>query len=316
MSQEQLDALIKQGQEWLKRGDRAAARKVFIEAIKIRPGDSGLWVALSKAANDAHEERRCLEEALKRDPANPVIQAMLAVRDLSSQQHGPPASATPSQATALQQQAVPAATAAVAPSLVPQQSALSPALPFSAQAVPQQLAPTVRAYPLNSIDPWADDPAGLERCPYCAQPDPGRKRCSLCRRKLTFRVFKPRGTSLYILCTVLLGRAAWATIVLLFVYAVASFTARQSGQPLFGESDQVLVIVLWVAAAFAIGYPLVMAIAIFLRQTWAWLIGIVTATIDFAVSVLGLLVALQNDLPFIPSIISILLTGGMLFLYI
>ena len=61
----------------LARGDRAAARRALRAALDLSPEFDQPWLFLAALAEDADEQRECLEHVLACDPANPIAQQAL-----------------------------------------------------------------------------------------------------------------------------------------------------------------------------------------------------------------------------------------------
>ncbi len=61
----------------LARGDRAAARRALRAALDLSPEFDQPWLFLAALAEDADEQRECLEHVLACNPANPIAQQAL-----------------------------------------------------------------------------------------------------------------------------------------------------------------------------------------------------------------------------------------------
>jgi len=64
--------------QYLKSGNRLAARGLLLEVIEQHPGEAEAWVGLSFCAESASERMRCLERALWADPEHYYARAALA----------------------------------------------------------------------------------------------------------------------------------------------------------------------------------------------------------------------------------------------
>src|SRR5690349_14975978 len=71
-------ALLAQAVDALRTGDRAKARDLLGQAIRLNPGDDRLWLWLSGAVETDDERRRCLERALQLNPGNQAARRGLA----------------------------------------------------------------------------------------------------------------------------------------------------------------------------------------------------------------------------------------------
>jgi len=64
--------------QYLKTGNRLAARGLLLEVIEQFPGEAEAWVGLSFCAESTSERERCLERALWADPEHHYARAALA----------------------------------------------------------------------------------------------------------------------------------------------------------------------------------------------------------------------------------------------
>jgi Protein of unknown function (DUF1189) len=68
---------LRQAREAIQRGDRAAARALLSEEIRVHPGSEIAWLWLSAVVDDPERERQCLERVLAINPGNTVAQEHL-----------------------------------------------------------------------------------------------------------------------------------------------------------------------------------------------------------------------------------------------
>src|SRR5512132_1311729 len=81
----------------LRTGDRARARDLLGQAIRLNPADDQNWLWLSGAVETVDERRRCLERALEINPRNQAARrglALLAAEDAPSSAPTPPAASS------------------------------------------------------------------------------------------------------------------------------------------------------------------------------------------------------------------------------
>ena len=69
--------VLRQAREAIQRGDKAAARTLLGEAIRVYPGSEVAWLWLSAVVDDPERERQCLERVLAINPGNTVAQEHL-----------------------------------------------------------------------------------------------------------------------------------------------------------------------------------------------------------------------------------------------
>src|SRR5262245_12069750 len=72
------ETLLAQGIAALKAGDRAGARDLLAQVIRLNPSDERAWLWLSGAVETDDERRRCLERVLQINPQNAAAQRGLA----------------------------------------------------------------------------------------------------------------------------------------------------------------------------------------------------------------------------------------------
>ncbi len=157
---------------------------------------------------------------------------------------------------------------------------------------------TTHDAPLPSPDPWASDAPDLRRCPFCAAPDPGNRRCRQCRAVIVVKVRtrKPRSVNLVNLFVVTLGRGP-------LILAV-TFLFRSAEDDLLSPwmiFNAAVVPLLWLMAA-----------GLILRWRWAWFLTMGFCLIDLLVQVGLQLVYPQHVLLPLAAIINDLMMIGML----
>ena len=72
------EMLLAQGIAALKAGDRAGARDLLAQAIRLNPTDERSWLWLSGAVETDDERRRCLERVLQINPQHAAARRGLA----------------------------------------------------------------------------------------------------------------------------------------------------------------------------------------------------------------------------------------------
>src|SRR5215470_12061485 len=71
-------SLLTQAVDALRAGDKARARDLLGQAIRLNPADDRAWLWLSGAVETDDERRRCLERALQLNPRNEAARRGLA----------------------------------------------------------------------------------------------------------------------------------------------------------------------------------------------------------------------------------------------
>lgn len=77
----ELDQLLRMGANAARKGNRSAARALFLALTREYPDDARVWVGLAAVAADTAEQRHALEQALARDPQHPTARQRLAELD-------------------------------------------------------------------------------------------------------------------------------------------------------------------------------------------------------------------------------------------
>jgi hypothetical protein len=74
-----MDAMDKfaQAKEYLQAGDKARAKQLLVEIVQAEPRNEQAWLWMSAALDDPGQQRYCLEQVLKIDPANQQAAAAL-----------------------------------------------------------------------------------------------------------------------------------------------------------------------------------------------------------------------------------------------
>jgi len=249
MSEGQVEALLGQGIQAAKKDEREEARNLFVSVLKVDNENEQAWLWLSSVVDTNEDKRICLENVLVLNPGS-----LAAKRGLVKLEKGEPsenANLHADQVVHRENKPISLASAVLYPERQIIDHQWHDPIKFQVQRPVEYRAHS------SYDDIWEQD---CDICQYCAtEVTPDDKRCPNCRRSLFVSSFRyPKASvDLTIFLVLLLGLAQISLILVMI-----SLLLRES-----------LLSSVWQGVMFVVLAGL--AVAVFLRQFWAYITSIV-----------------------------------------